>query len=129
MSLEKKVAEYVTTQAALEGDQAQAILATLREHLPPEVDEALSAGIDEYFQTRERLQTNLDVLRADITSEVLEIGESVATSAALVVYNKGRVTWDGKGLVGYAVAHPEINQFKKVGKPTVSIRVKKKHDH
>jgi hypothetical protein len=38
------------------------------------------------------------------------------------VYSKPRVTFDSKGLQEYAVTHPEIEKFKKVGNPIVSIR-------
>lgn len=42
----------------------------------------------------------------------------------MAVWSKGRVTWDGKGLGGYMVAHPEIEAFRREGKPSVSIRRK-----
>jgi len=46
-----------------------------------------------------------------------------------VVYSKGRTTWDNKGLEGYAAAHPEINQFRKEGKPSATLqRIKEKNE-
>jgi len=37
------------------------------------------------------------------------------------IYVKGRITWNTKALIGYAIAYPEVEQFKKVGKPSVKI--------
>ena len=42
------------------------------------------------------------------------------------IFNKGRVTWDSKGLEGFMVAHPEIEAFRKVGKAYCTIRKVKK---
>ena len=53
---------------------------------------------------------------------VLEKGESIKGELLQAVFSTGRTTWDTKALVGYAVAHPEIEKLKKVGKPSVSIR-------
>ena len=57
-----------------------------------------------------------------ITAYVLGKQESVKGKNLQAVFSKGRTSWDPKALIGYAVAHPEINEFKKVGKPSVSIR-------
>jgi hypothetical protein len=40
----------------------------------------------------------------------------------MAVYANGRVTWDNKGLQAYAEWHPEVDKYKKVGEPSVSIR-------
>jgi hypothetical protein len=42
----------------------------------------------------------------------------------MAMYTKPRVTWDSKGIEGFSVAHPEINVFRKVGEPSVSIKAK-----
>ena len=65
-------------------------------------------------------------LETEIKTEVLTIGETVKTDRMVVTYNKGRVSWDGKLLEGYAVAHPEVLAARKVGEPTVSFRAVKK---
>ncbi len=88
----------------------------------------------------ERLQPKLDALEKqyapilvkaaeaivaaenEVRREVLALKESVKGKTLLAVYMKGRVTWDGKGLDGFAVAHPEIKTFGKEGEPSVSIR-------
>ncbi len=40
----------------------------------------------------------------------------------MAIWNKGRASWDGKKLEGYAMDHPEILQAQKVGEPTVTFR-------
>lgn len=72
------------------------------------------------------LLQEIDVLSKEITVEVLEKSETVSTEKMSVIYCKGKTTWDGKLLEGYAVAHPEILAAKKIGKPTVSFRPVKK---
>ena len=72
------------------------------------------------------LLQEIEVLSKEITVEVLEKSETVSTEKMSVIYCKGKTTWDGKLLEGYAVAHPEILAAKKIGKPTVSFRPVKK---
>lgn len=57
-----------------------------------------------------------------ISRAILESGESVKGVELQAVFSKGRTTWDGQKLAGYAIAHPEIEKLKKVGKPSVAIR-------
>ena len=38
------------------------------------------------------------------------------------VYSKPRTSWDTKGIAGFAVAHPEILAFQKIGNPSVRIQ-------
>jgi len=57
-----------------------------------------------------------------ITKVILEKGESVKSEKLQAIFSKGRTTWDTKSLNGYALAHPELNELKKAGKPSVSIR-------
>ena len=65
-------------------------------------------------------------LEDEITEAVLAKGETVKTDLISAIWVKGKTTWDGKLLEGYAVAHPEILAAQKVGKPTVSFRLMKK---
>ena len=53
---------------------------------------------------------------------VLEAGASVRHEGIHAVYVRGRITWDGKGLGEYAEAHPEVQQFRRVSPPSVSLR-------
>ena len=61
-------------------------------------------------------------LEAAIKTAVLHYGETIKGSQLQAVWSKGRTTWDGKGLEGYAVAQPEIKKFSTVGDPSVSFR-------
>jgi hypothetical protein len=57
-----------------------------------------------------------------ITAYVLGKQESVKGELLQAVFSKGRTSWDTKKLEGYAIAHPELKELKKTGKPSVSIR-------
>ena len=61
-------------------------------------------------------------LEENIQAAVAEQQKTVKGDALQAVYTKGRVKWNARGLAGYAVAHPEIETFRSVGKPSVSIR-------
>jgi hypothetical protein len=61
-------------------------------------------------------------LESEVRLAVLAHGETVKGDKYKAVFSKGRVTWDTKGLDGFAVAHPEIETLKRVGNPSVSIR-------
>lgn len=71
------------------------------------------------------LQEDIKVLEDEIEVEVLKLQKSLKGQGIDVIYNKGRESWDGKILTGYAVAHPEILAAKKIGQPTVSFRLHK----
>jgi len=72
------------------------------------------------------LKQKISDLEAEIKSEILKKGETVSTEKMSAILVKGRVSWDGKLLEGYAVAHPEVLAARKVGEPTVSFRPVKK---
>ena len=69
----------------------------------------------------------IERLEKECKEEILETGELPNVPGLDVSIRKGyeRVTWDGKGLQGYAVAYPEILDFakKSVTKPSVVIKV------
>lgn len=62
------------------------------------------------------------VLEDSIRADVVALAHTVKGAELMAVYAKGHVTWDSKAMAGYAAAHPEIEAFKTVGKPSVSIR-------
>ena len=68
----------------------------------------------------------IDDLESEITAAILDLGETVKTDHISAIWNKGKTTWDGKLLEGYALAHPDILAARKVGEPTVSFRLTKK---
>ena len=71
------------------------------------------------------LTENIAHLEEDIKTAVLQAGETVKTEKISAIWNKGKTTWDSRLLDGYAVAHPEILQARKVGNPTVSFKLAK----
>jgi len=68
-------------------------------------------------------QTAIAGLEAAIKLAVVAHGKSVKGDFLMATWNKARETWDSSGLAGYAVAHPEIDAFRKTGKPSSTIRV------
>ena len=72
------------------------------------------------------LKQKISDLEAEIREEILKKGETVSTEKMSAIWVKGRITWDGKLLEGYSLAHPDILQARKIGEPTVSFRLVKK---
>ena len=74
------------------------------------------------------IREKLDSLKKDIKSVVLQGGNAISHGAVTATYRKGytRVSWDSKGLDGYAVANPGVLHFRRESKvkSTVSISVK-----
>ena len=81
------------------------------------------ANIESSFKDKaETINNSIKELSEAIKDEVIGVGTTVKGTNLQAVYSKGRTSWDTKGLGGYAVANPEINRFKTVGNPSVSIR-------
>ena len=85
----------------------------------------LEAKKAEFDRENADLIDEIAEIEANVKEAVLAKRETVKTDRMVAVWNKGKETWDGKILTGYAVAHPEILAAKKTGKPTVSFRVVK----
>ena len=81
---------------------------------------AIDAGFDPLIDA---VVENVTKLESEIKKAVLEHGATVK-GVYTATYSKGRVRWNTKALDGYAAAHPEIEQFKQIGSPSVSIRRK-----
>jgi len=91
--------------------------------LTAEIRQAL-ADIDVEFAGKEEAASEgISDLESVIKAETIGIGETVKGDKLYAVFNKPRITWDAKGLTGYAVAHPEVAAFRKTGTPSVSIRM------
>ena len=96
--------------------------ALIDEVLTPEIKEKL-AEIDAEFEPKiEQLLQEKSQLEAEIKDEVLNAGRTIKGTYHSFVWSKQRVSWDTKALDGYALAHPEIAQFRKEGAPSVSVR-------
>ncbi len=61
-------------------------------------------------------------LEAESREAVLAFGASFRHAGVHAVYARPRVTWDTQGLTQYAETHPEVSQFRRVGKPSVTLR-------
>lgn len=105
--------------------------------------EALAAQREYAFRrldVMEAVQPQLDAIDADMTPRLKQLAERLAAAELAVkqavlafgrsywkgqvkvTYSRGRVTFDSKGLQEYAATHPDVEKFKKVGNPIVSIR-------
>lgn len=77
----------------------------------------------DFDEMNKGLVDEIATIETEIKEAVLTKGETVRTDRIQAIYNKGKTTWDGGLLEGYAVAHPEILAAKKTGKPTVSFKL------
>lgn len=64
-------------------------------------------------------------LEKAVKIDVYRKGETVKTDKITVSYSKGRETWDTKKLTGLSKHYPEILECKRIGEPSVSIRLAK----
>lgn len=69
-----------------------------------------------------RLQPIIEQVEKTIETGALKNAHTVKGSFLQAVYYAGRVTWDSKGLDGFAVTYPKIKRFRKVGRPYIVIR-------
>ena len=74
----------------------------------------------DFEHSHEKVYKMIEDMMAEIKDEVLKRGSSQKSQCLEVRWSKGKTTWNGKLLEGLALAHPEINAAKNVGKPTVS---------
>jgi hypothetical protein len=108
--LDANAADYQARIDALSAP-IQAQIDALWATIEPQID-ALKT---DQVKAQEPLLTEEGLLREAIQSDVLKCGKSIGPAT----FYKGRESWDGKGLGGYMVAHPEIEKFRKVGDPYV----------
>ena len=99
--------------------QKQAVIDSV---LTPEIRQKLADIDAEFAGKSEFVDAEIARLTDSVKTEVLLNGATVKGNFLMAVYTKGRETWDGKGLAGFMVAHPEMEKFRKVGEPSISIR-------
>lgn len=80
----------------------------------------------EFDEISDAIKETVDTLASDIKELVLASGEGYKGDGYSASFVKGRVSWDTKALNGYAAAHPEIEQFRKIGNPSARISRKVK---
>ncbi|HLE23152.1 MAG TPA: hypothetical protein VI701_02505 [Anaerolineales bacterium] len=113
-----RLAKLYTERDSL-GAQKQALIDQV---LPAEIRDRLTDIEAEFAQKAEAAAANIEGLEAEIKAETLSHGESVRAAGLQAVWNKGRQSWDSKGLANFGEAHPEVLQFRKEGEPSVTIR-------
>lgn len=94
----------------------------LTERLVAEYGTGVLSVIVDWRANTTALSQAAAILDAEVKEAVLELNETVSGTDLQAIPCKGKTSWDGKGLTGYAVAHPEINTFKKTGTPYVMIK-------
>jgi hypothetical protein len=113
-----QLAVYRGDRAQIEREKAL----RLAEAIPPEVQTALDAVKAEFDIPLSVSAEITGELEAEIKDAILELQSSVKGLKLHAVWAKGRTTWNSDGLEGYALAHPELLNFQKIGQPSVSIR-------
>ena len=84
--------------------------------------EVIKAAFEE--STRE-LTEDIEALKAELKAEFLTRKESKETDTLVVKYRNGAVRWDSDALRVYAKTHPELNEFRKTGEPTIAFSLPK----
>ena len=92
----------------------QVVLASVREQL-----DAVDATFAEQLQSANE---GSGAAEKAVRELVLKLARSVSLAGIKAVYSSPRVTWDNAKLTAFAEAHPEVKEFRKVGKPSVSLR-------
>ncbi len=92
--------------------------------LPAEVKAALTALEETFAPKLSALEAERNGVINEIKVGVTILQKRVDSAHFMAMPVSGRISWDSKGLNGYAVAHPEILQFRNIGEPSVVIRRK-----
>ena len=116
-----QIEEYSRLSAGIDDIRAQK-QALIERIMTPEIREQLAEVDAEFDPKVADLKRTLSILEAQIKEQVLIAGKTVKGSLHQFVFSKPRVSWDTKALDGYALAHPEIAQFRTEGSPSVSVR-------
>jgi hypothetical protein len=90
--------------------------------LAPEIKAKMDEVEDEFKQQEEILLKIIDSLETEIKADTAKFGATVKSSGFMAIWSKGRITWDTKGLTSFASSHPEVLEYRKEGKPIVSVR-------
>jgi uncharacterized protein YifE (UPF0438 family) len=115
-----KLEQLSEVRAYLEGLRSQQ--EAERESVLRAVQADLDAIEAKYAQRLQDATQAMTELEAEVKAEALHQGKSLRLGGVQVVFYRGRVTWDSRGLEQYAEQNPEVQQFRKVGEPSVSIR-------
>lgn len=90
--------------------------------LTPEI-KARIADIDaEWADKDSEVDNKIKFMEGVIEEAVLEYGASVKGESLQAVYNRGRVTWDTRGLDAAMRLIPALADYRKEGNPYIAIR-------
>ena len=121
MKVEKelnKLADVRAQIAALEAERNEKVADVLTpEQVQRQID--IERSYDEMLAP---LLKKEGALVEKIKTAVLKVGETVRAHGLMAVWNKGKVKWNADKLIGYAVDHPGIMEFREDSDPSVSIR-------
>ncbi len=92
----------------------QVVLAAVREQL-----DAVDAAFAEQIQSANEESAAAE---KEVREFVLRLGRSVGVAGIKAVFSSPRVSWDNEKMAAYAEGHPEVKEFRKVGKPSVALR-------
>jgi len=113
-----KLSELEAQQDALRLKKTELINGVLTEEIRQQI-----ADIELEFSPDEKALAEVIQAMNDMVKKATIVhGGSVSGAHRQAVYCEGKVSWDTKGLEGYAAARPELLAFKKQGLPYVSIK-------
>lgn len=112
------LAEYYAQRDLLQAQKQE----QLDKIYTPEIRQQAADLEVEFAQKGEAVTANIAKLEAEIKAAVLVEGATAKGDHLMAVWNKGRESWDGKKLSGMMALIPQLEQARKTGEPTVSIR-------
>ena len=93
--------------------------------IPPDIKLAMLAIEANHEAEKAEIEEMVATLEKKAKELVVAHGSTVKGQFAQAVYQKGRVSWDDKGLSSLMEEVPLLRHFRKEGEPSVSIRVVK----
>jgi hypothetical protein len=120
---EKMLDDLATLRETLRSVEAS-MQNTIESLIPLDIQRSIENVRGGYGVEIATLTHDIAAIEADIRNAVILDGMTARGQQLMAVFNAGRVSWDDKGLAGYAMAHPEITTFRKVGAPSVTIRAR-----
>lgn len=90
---------------------------------PPEVKQRIADIEQEFAPAISAANFEISRMEGEIKAAVAVRGETIRGTCLQAVFSKGRQSWDNVALDEYAETHPEILKFRKIGSPSVSIRI------
>jgi hypothetical protein len=112
------ISVYRIELESLNSDQQKLIDSVMTDEIKKQLADIETSFSDKKANVTEQISE----LEAEVRQEVLVAKKTFTGDKLMAVWNKGRISWDAKGLDGFAVAHPEIKAFRKEGDPSVTMR-------